>query len=203
MLRVAERLFKERGYATTTIEEVANRAGVSPATVFNYYKTKGDLLLALIADENTAIIQHLQELTRRGRKSTTDVVCWYLEAITSESLARTDREAWRQVLASMVTNANSDFGKKYLELRQQLVGGVSRLVANLQDEGGLPEQCRPEILGNIFYQVHHAHFLRLVADEQMTMEIYRAALRAEIAHLVELICGLGRPRKSSLRTTSR
>src|SRR3546814_8173091 len=132
MLRAAERLFKEKGYSATTIDEVAARAGVSPATVFNYYGAKGDWLLALIAEENAAIIQRLRELTRRGRKSTSDVVCWYLEAITLESLARTDREAWRQVLATIVINANSDFGKKYVELRQQLICEVVRLVASLQ-----------------------------------------------------------------------
>lgn len=191
MLRAAERLFKEKGYSATTIDEVAARAGVSPATVFNYYGTKSDLLLALIAEENAAIIQRLRELTRRGRRSTAGVVCSYLEAITTESLARTDRGAWRQVLATIVTNAHSDLSQKYIELRQQLVREVVRLVKNLQTEGALPRHCRPEILGKVFYQVHYALFLQLVADEGVTIKTYQSRLREEIGHLVDLICGVG------------
>jgi AcrR family transcriptional regulator len=40
----AAELFLEQSYAGTTIEEITRRAGVSRATFFNYFASKGDLL---------------------------------------------------------------------------------------------------------------------------------------------------------------
>jgi AcrR family transcriptional regulator len=41
----ALRLFREQGYAATTVEKVAEAAEVSPSTVFRYFPTKEDLVL--------------------------------------------------------------------------------------------------------------------------------------------------------------
>lgn len=41
----ALRLFREQGYAATTVEQVAEAAEVAPSTVFRYFPTKEDLVL--------------------------------------------------------------------------------------------------------------------------------------------------------------
>jgi AcrR family transcriptional regulator len=43
--REAMRLFLERGYEETTIEQIADAAEISPSTFFNYFPTKEDVVL--------------------------------------------------------------------------------------------------------------------------------------------------------------
>ncbi|RJL22844.1 TetR/AcrR family transcriptional regulator [Bailinhaonella thermotolerans] len=43
--REALRLFREQGYAATTVEQIAEAAEVAPSTVFRYFPTKEDLVL--------------------------------------------------------------------------------------------------------------------------------------------------------------
>ncbi|WP_233255713.1 helix-turn-helix domain-containing protein [Naasia lichenicola] len=46
LLDAAAELFLEQGYERTSIDQIAQRAGVARATFFNYFSAKGDLLWA-------------------------------------------------------------------------------------------------------------------------------------------------------------
>lgn len=48
ILEAAVDMFGEKGYASTSTSEIAKRAGVAEGTIFRYYKTKKDLLLAVV-----------------------------------------------------------------------------------------------------------------------------------------------------------
>lgn len=41
--------FAEKGYSSTSTSEIAKKAGVAEGTIFRHYKTKKDLLLAIVA----------------------------------------------------------------------------------------------------------------------------------------------------------
>lgn len=59
----ANELFLEQGYAHTSIDDIAARAGISRATFFNYCDQKSDLLFVTV-DE---VLDALEERARRGQ----------------------------------------------------------------------------------------------------------------------------------------
>lgn len=50
ILKTSRRLFRENGYDDTMIEEVADKAGISKATLYNYFPGKEDLLIGTLED---------------------------------------------------------------------------------------------------------------------------------------------------------
>jgi TetR/AcrR family transcriptional regulator len=60
----AKEVFAERGYQRATLEEIAQRAGMSKATIYLYYRNKDDLFLHVVEDlVNRAIAATAQEAT--------------------------------------------------------------------------------------------------------------------------------------------
>src|ERR1700749_3907926 len=49
ILAAAAKLFRRDGFAVTGIEAIAGEAEVAAGTVYNYFESKGDLLIALVA----------------------------------------------------------------------------------------------------------------------------------------------------------
>lgn len=49
ILLAAIETFSEKGYAATSTNEIAKKAGVAEGTIFRHYKTKKDLLMAIVA----------------------------------------------------------------------------------------------------------------------------------------------------------
>src|SRR6266536_6636105 len=62
--RVAKAVFAERGYQQATLEEIAQRAGMSKATIYLYYKNKDDLFLHVVEElVNLVMAATAQEAT--------------------------------------------------------------------------------------------------------------------------------------------
>lgn len=54
IVAVAQRMFKQRGYAAASMREIASEVGVEPASIYSHFKSKDDILKYIcfrIADE--------------------------------------------------------------------------------------------------------------------------------------------------------
>jgi AcrR family transcriptional regulator len=69
------RLFAERGFGGTTVDDIADAAGVSRATVFSYYATKEEIVFG----EAAAAVEGLAARLREGGSTVTAVRAWLTE----------------------------------------------------------------------------------------------------------------------------
>jgi AcrR family transcriptional regulator len=62
LLAAALSLFVERGYATTRLEDVASKAGVSKGTLYLYFDNKEDLFKAVIREHLSPVLNDAQSM---------------------------------------------------------------------------------------------------------------------------------------------
>lgn len=66
ILHAAKGLFEEKGIHNVTFQEIADRAEMSRTTVFNYFATINDLLLALAEEEVDDLLEYCEQSSLEG-----------------------------------------------------------------------------------------------------------------------------------------
>lgn len=88
IIRVASRLFRERGYERTTIRELASAVDLQSGSLFHYFASKDDILYAVIADAMQKILEKA-EVAIRGSFTTEQMlrqlIRCELDAVTGET----------------------------------------------------------------------------------------------------------------------
>lgn len=68
VLHAAEHLFSRKGYAATSVDEIAASAKASPSSIYWHFKGgKDDILLAVIEESTSTYVDHVLEEVRAGR----------------------------------------------------------------------------------------------------------------------------------------
>jgi AcrR family transcriptional regulator len=81
ILEAAEELFDEKGFESTTIEEIARRTELSKGTIYLYFKSKDELLLAVCIKGIAGFREELEEAARRKRGLENKIKAVYLSYI--------------------------------------------------------------------------------------------------------------------------
>ena len=68
-------LFVERGFASTRLEDVAARAGVSKGTLYLYFENKEDLFKAVVRGNVLPLLQHGEALVENFAGSSGELLC--------------------------------------------------------------------------------------------------------------------------------
>ena len=66
IMAVASRLFRERGVAATTMSQIAKEAGLQQSSLYYYFRSKEDVLSAIVAKANVVPLEHVAQVQRDG-----------------------------------------------------------------------------------------------------------------------------------------
>ncbi|WP_298175727.1 TetR/AcrR family transcriptional regulator [Saccharomonospora sp.] len=125
MIEVAETVFAERGYAAASMDEIAERVGVSKPMLYEYFQSKEGLLLACIQ----AARAELREATEKSVLGTTTAEdALHQGLLAFFTFARNRRQAWSLLRHEMSLIGTSAAEELEATRRQQ-----TDLIAHLMD----------------------------------------------------------------------
>lgn len=113
MHKAALELVAERGLAQVTVDQIAERAGVSPRTLFNYWGSKEGVVLGVDPEAQSVLVDILRDrpLDEDPRDSMRLILHTHLmQATPDRSIRKLKRDVLRREphLAQIVSNRNND-----------------------------------------------------------------------------------------------
>ena len=179
IIEAASRLFREQGYEDVKMEAIAAAAEVAIGTIYNYYRNKGDLLVAIVSLEVEEVLRAGEDVITDPPPGVEDAVDALVGGYVEHSLHYLSKEMWRQARAISPTQPMSPFGETYAALDLALARQTCELLQKLQALGLLSLEADPANLGEVIFNNTNMNFIVFVKTEAMEMAELRNLLRRQ------------------------
>jgi len=146
ILKASRRLFSSRGYEETTIEEVAEQAGISKATLYNYFPGKESLLIG-IAEAELADVRQLISGKLRNEPSSLVKLRQVMELFVLDSIPYIS-------LSRKISYLNSCEGSPLYATRLDMICILHSLVKEAQAQGELRADVSADDITDILMSIY-------------------------------------------------
>lgn len=167
ILKASRRLFKEKGYDDTMIDDVAEKAGISKATLYNYFPNKESLLTGTLDDQIAVIRQYIQNL---GDISSYEKLKQLMEFLVVDSVPAIDVS--RRVMYLNACEGSPMYGKVN-EAKEIL----RNLVDQAKEEGAFREDIYSIEIVEIFMSIYLNSQFQWKDMEHLTEEQIRERIQ--------------------------
>jgi len=178
ILAAATALFIEQGYEQTTVQEVANRAGVSRATVFWHFSEKA----ALFRESFSRLLQPFRESLERDLDDLPPAKRLDEQMAASDRFARDHHEEIGAFVRWAVESP--DFRETVLtalfDLNQRFAGAITQTIAEMAPPGH-----DPKLLAGGINLAFDANLLLSLFDPSPRGMDERAAAVAELTNVIK------------------
>ncbi|MEM6464616.1 MAG: TetR/AcrR family transcriptional regulator [Pseudomonadota bacterium] len=187
ILEAAVRRFRAEGYRSVRIEDLAETAEVSVGTVYNYYQSKADILIATVAMEVEEVLEAGAVTVKDPPRGVDEAILSLIFQYYDHSLEYLSKEMWRTAMALAIDKPQTPNGRRYTRLDQRLAAQVTELIAALQARGEVQTALEAEPLGGLIFNNLNQMFIEFVKDETMTLDTLRKRVIAQTRPLAQLI----------------
>jgi AcrR family transcriptional regulator len=167
MIKGAVTLFKEKGFHRTTTREIAKASGFSIGTLYEYIRTKEDVLF-LVCD---SIYERVKERMKASIDTEKTSVDSLIDAVRSYFLLMDDMQDEVMVMYQEVKSLPKDAKEYVLQKEKGMVSMLERVIEN-----SLPYELSKEdislIANNIFVQGQMWSFRRWMLHKEFTLKTY-------------------------------
>jgi len=137
ILRVAERLFRRRGFAETSMEEVSQAAGLAVGTLYNYFPSKSDIVLEIFRQSTGKALERGKGVVREHASDPAEALT-QLVLVYMEVFAEHDRALWREAVRALLAAPGEN--RPYLDLDLHVIAQFAKLLRSLQAEGRIGDE---------------------------------------------------------------
>jgi AcrR family transcriptional regulator len=178
VLRAASVLFARRGFERTSMQDIARRSRLAVGTIYNYFRSKPEIILALVQRDTLAGLHAGEAVLKHPPRDPVAAVQDLLERAV-EPFARHDRNLWRELTSAALKDP--ELTASFFAADVRLIALVAALLRELRARGDLREDLDPDRGAVCLYGIFFSWYMAHLTNEAISHEMLRAELRAGVA----------------------
>ena len=152
--KIANRLFDEKGFENTSVDEIANAAELAKGTIYLYFKSKEELYYSLLEPSLENYLNALTEITA-AEGETAEKTLWRILDFAYESYVN-EPALYHLVMRYRANDFQAILSPEKFERLRQLMGGALKRVAEVISKGveqGLFVPVDPKLVCTVFWNI--------------------------------------------------
>ena len=169
-------LFERQGFQNTTIEQIAQEAGVSAPTVFKYFGSKQEILLEMLQKGDERALREAREHIAE-MDDPLDALCYLEKVLVDQALAMLPAPIWRELLLHVLGGGHNGLPDSYKRMNDVLRSEIAELLRDLQAAGKLRADLDVDLAAFLLNDYSHLQMLRLTSSDPLDLETHRKLVR--------------------------
>jgi AcrR family transcriptional regulator len=187
IIEAAAHYFRDIGFEDSRMEAIAERAEVSVGTVYNYFESKGDLLVAIVSLEVNEVLHAGEEVVNAPPGDVEAAINGLIAIYLDHSLVYLDKNMWRNAMALTTQQPDTRFGRQYNHLDERLTAQVCDLITQLQRNGRIKPDIDARAVGETIFNNTNMMFTIFVKTESMSLDALKKNIARQNRPLAEAI----------------
>ncbi|WP_164667553.1 TetR/AcrR family transcriptional regulator [Virgibacillus doumboii] len=167
MIKGAMKLFKEKGFHRTTTREIAKESGFSIGTLYEYIRTKEDVLFLVCDAIYVQVKERLEASIDLEQPSVTNLA----KVIESYFYLIDEMQDEIVIMYQEVKSLKKDTKEYVLQKERDMVGMLENVIASCLPQK-ISKQDAALLANNIFVQGQMWGFRRWMLQKEFTLETY-------------------------------
>jgi len=173
IIQAATALFQHRGYADTTIGDIADHAEVGVGTIYNYFSSKNEILLSLVAD--ICIKKKPDEIIYEN--DPVETLYTYIYGYFDEFLIF-DKDIWRGWFAALFKEPNL-FERAYA-LDMKIVGELVGMCEQMQALDMISNKVPAQEIATTVYALFISWMMRFIMLPDMDLQTTKNEFEGQV-----------------------
>jgi AcrR family transcriptional regulator len=180
VLVAAKSLIAASGYDKPTIEDIAAAAGLSTPTVYNYFGTKVDLLLALYLEDREIVLSEIATIVAKSWKDPLDFFLAMLEADLREDADVPSHALWRQIAAAEVTQNEGRHRATFKGIYDRHIAAITSAARKMVEEGLLVPGTDVKAVAELFHHLSEGFYRKVIATTDTRFAAFKGDAKRQL-----------------------
>lgn len=180
IVATARELFTTNGYKATTMGEIAESSNVAVGTLYNYFKSKAEIMLAIVSEDSADMLQPFDA----SFMDSTDVedLIWEFTAKLITFLNSYPRELIGELIGIYWETGHENLVDGLVSIDMMILNQITQMIASLKSRKKIKEETDPEVTALALYGMAGTAIMLYSVDHEMTIEKTQNMIASMIGH---------------------
>jgi len=187
--KAAKEIFLSKSYSETTMEEIAEKAEIGVGTLYNYFKSKDEIYIAIMFEEFDFDQEDGVQLEDDIDNDVAKIVITFIWK-SCKGLKLMGKRVWKELMSAVLSNSKSNnfLFKGMIRLDYKFINKLKVLLENVKNKGYLLPNFNTDEAAYTIYSVVMTQFILYIYSEDTTFNSLKNNIENQIRFIFEGKC---------------